>query len=208
MTKIKLKYTSIDEKKDFLEIEFKNKLLIEIENTFLNISESDTAFVRNAKNDKQAAIWYGDLEYKYGNYTPLIGKEFTENMKILSNLISSELELDKDFFNSCYVNRYNNGGIGRHHDNDKIFKSDKSWAGGKEIIVAVFSLGGKANIFIFKDYYDNHVLGNVEAIDNSLYVMNKNFQNRLYHQVGASMGIRYSFTFRHTVKNIKQPLSI
>jgi len=199
MEKIKLKYTSIDEKKDFLNVKFKEELLKEIENTFLNIKETSPSFVRNAKNDKQAAIWYGELDYKYGNYTPLVGLNFTDNMRKLSELIAEELNIDKEFFNSCYVNRYNNGGIGRHHDNDKIFKKDKTWTGGSEIIVAVFSLGANANIFIFNDYHDKHILGKVETQDNHLYIMNKNFQNRLYHQVGASFGIRYSFTFRHTV---------
>jgi len=199
MTNIKLEYTSIDVKNDFLDNEFKKLLFNEIEHTFDLMTDDNPSFIRNSNNDKQSAVWYGKKHYKYGNYKPMVGLDFSENLNKLSKLISLELNIDENYFNSCYVNRYNNGGIGRHHDNDNIFKEDKSWSGGKEIVVAVVSLGGRANIFVFKDYYDKHILGKVEAKDNSLYVMNKNFQNRLYHQVGASLGIRYSFTFRHTV---------
>ena len=45
-----------------------------------------------------------------------------------------------------------------------------------------------------KNFIDSIIVKN-----NSLYIMNKNFQNNLLHKVGNSKDIRYSLTFRNCV---------
>ena len=65
------------------------------------------------------------------------------------------------------------------------------------IIVVVLSLGDEAKISIADK--EKNFIGSIIAENNSLYIMNKDFQNNLLHKVGDSKGIRYSLTFRNCV---------
>jgi hypothetical protein len=125
--------------------------------------------------------------------------EVIEPIMMLARLVEIQSELSYGYLNSCYINKFTNGGIGTHHDNDSIFKIDKSWNGGKDIKVAVISIGGNARISIFDSYNSSKELNSLLVTDGSLYLMDNDFQNNFYHKVGISDGIRYSLTYRHTV---------
>ena len=58
-------------------------------------------------------------------------------------------------------------------------------------------MGGEAKISIADK--DKNFIDSIIAENNSLYIMNKDFQNNLLHKVGDSKGIRYSLTFRNCI---------
>lgn len=174
--------------------------LFNVEGASLSYYKNKGNFIQNnPRSRSQMALWYGDVPYKYGKYHTLTPAKMPELIGKLARLVEEKLGYNVGFFNSVYVNRYENGGIGKHHDNDGIFKMNKSWDGGRDIVVAVVSFGGPSTITLYKSFRSTELAGEVVAENNSLYVMSENFQNRLYHKVGKSDGIRYSYTFRHTV---------
>lgn len=153
------------------------------------------------KNDlTHQAIWYGDELYSYSNGTfNLSPVPIPTILKSIAEKISNKLGYDKDYFNSCYINKFISSGIGKHHDNDKIFRTgNKTWHEGYDIVVATLSVGASSNI---KLYYKGVDL--VEELDvpgNSLYIMPKGTQVDYKHEVKPCIGLRYSFTFRRIEK--------
>jgi hypothetical protein len=170
-----------------------------IEYLFNNIDSSFGNYIQNGKTKYQEALWFGPQKYKYGKYKTLNNVSMPYFVKELANNIEKECNFKEGYLNSCYINKYNNGGIGKHHDNDEIFKEDKSWQGGKEIEVVVFSIGANSIINIYNDFNNKIPIETIESKNNFLYIMSKNFQNNFYHEIGKSNGTRYSFTFRHCV---------
>lgn len=197
---IKVGDSSLSYKENFLGDNYLIDTLYAIDELFSNIDlkRPPGNFIRNKNNYSQQALWFGPKAYKYGKYNILDSEDMPDFVVDLARIIEGELCLEDGFLNSVYINRYDNAGIGKHHDNDLIFKEDKTWNGGKEIIVAVFSIGKDSTISIFNGF-NGPKIAELNAKDNSLYVMNKNFQNIYYHEVGKSNGIRFSFTFRHCV---------
>lgn len=193
---IQIANSSIDLYEDFLGIKYNEEIKLFLEKLFLEYKNCDN-YIRNKNNDSQQALWFGPVDYKYGNFKNLKHKEMLLELKTIAEIIELDLGYEKDYFNSVYINRYDNGGIGYHHDNDSIFKENNDFESGKDIIVAVYSLGANSKISIGNRQKEE--IGNIIAKNNSLYIMNKNFQNNLLHKVGVSNGIRYSLTFRHCV---------
>lgn len=184
--------TSITYQKDFWNKTIDSEL-------FFNQFRNKENYIRNKSDDSHEAIWFGPLNYKYGSFKELKAEPLPIEIKQLAEEIEIRIGFPKDFFNSVYINRYNKAGMGFHHDNDLIFRTgNKKWSDGKDIVVAVFSIGAVSKITIQNRTKDAIPLS-IVAEDNSLYVMNKDFQNNLLHKVGVSKGLRYSYTFRHCV---------
>lgn len=183
------------------DMDFYNDLSISLDVLFENKDYSLENYVQNGKTKYQEAFWFGKEDYKYGKYKTL--KNTNGNMPFyiqeLARKIEKELNYTDCYLNSCYINKYNNGGMGKHHDNDSIFKTDKTWNGGKEIKVVTFSLRNSTNVNIYKEYNDLKPIQTLKVEPNSIYVMEENFQNNFYHEISKSKGVRYSITFRHTV---------
>lgn len=195
MTHIEIKDSSIDLYEDFLGDGYHIGLIYDLDELFKEYNNS-LNYIQNKQNDTHQALWFGPLDYKYGKFKNLKATPLKDWLIELANIIEFECGYEKGFLNSVYINSYNNAGIGYHHDNDSIFKNSKEWNDGKDIIVAVYSIGGDSKISI-AETQNGKEIANIIAKDNSLYIMNKNFQNTLYHKVGNSKGQRYSFTFRH-----------
>lgn len=163
-----------------------------------SIRRMDGNYLSNKNNpNKHMALWFGPVDYQYGKYKSMKSCEMPDFIKHIATIIEDLVGYERDYLNSVYINRYNYSGIGKHHDNDVIFKSDKSWNGGKDIEVAVYSLGGESVISVYDRYDSDTPLVNHIAIHNSVYTMDKNFQNKFYHSVGNSNGVRYSLTYRN-----------
>lgn len=196
MIKKEINTSSIEYYDNFINQGYNEILTKYLENLFIQ-HKYDSNYIQNKSNDTHQALWFGPLDYKYGRFKNLEATNMPEEILCLSKIIENKQNFEKGFLNSVYINRYFGAGIGYHHDNDSIFKSDKSWDGGKDIIVVVLSLGDETKISIAdkeKNFIDSIIVKN-----NSLYIMNKNFQNNLLHKVGNSKDIRYSLTFRNCV---------
>lgn len=187
--KIRIMDTEIIYQKEF----WKKK--IETEKYFEEYRGKDN-YIKNKKDDSHEAIWFGPVGYKYGNYKELKKEEMPKEIKRLAREIEVRMKYEKGYFNSVYINRYNKAGIGYHHDNDRIFRKSNKWEDGKEIIVAVYSIGEECVISINNRLQELETL-KLKVEDNSLYIMEENFQNTLYHKVGNAKRLRYSYTFRH-----------
>lgn len=186
---IKFADTSITYQKDFGDKSINSEF-------FFNKFTDKDNFIKNKKDDSHQAIWFGPVNYKYGSYKELQAEPFPEEIQHLATEIELRMGFPFGYFNSVYINRYDNAGMGFHHDNDRIFRKSYNWNDGKDIVVAVYSIGASSKITI-QNREKNAIPLSILAEDNSLYIMNKNFQNNLLHKVGVSKGIRYSYTFRH-----------
>ncbi len=196
MKKIEFKPSSIDYYENYINQGYNEILTKYLENLFDKYKWEDN-YIQNKSSDKHQALWFGPLDYKYGRFKTLKAKELEGELLILAKMIEFKQGFETNYFNSVYINKYTDVGIGYHHDNDDIFKIDNSWDNGKDIIVAVISLGGEAKISIADK--DKNFVGSIIAENNSLYIMNKDFQNNLLHKVGDSKGVRYSLTFRNCI---------
>lgn len=90
---------------------------------------------------KRQTAWYGDdeLEYKYSGVTR-VAKKWTKTLLEIKYLVE---EICEERFNSCLLNKYQNGStsMGWHSDNEKELKD--------EGIIASVSLG-QTRKFLFK----------------------------------------------------------
>jgi len=202
MESIKIKnLTKLFYKHNLLEENFKVTLNNHIEKLFIKYLNNDNYINNNPRNNSQSALWFGNKDYKYWKYKTLKATYFSNDdiLTKVCRIVSVANNLPENYFNSIYINRFINGGIGKHHDNDFIFKNSKEWIDGKKIIISSLTLGAGCDISIFDNYQNIEPIYKITVNDNSLYTMGENFQNNFLHQVGISKGIRYSLTFRKII---------
>lgn len=188
--------SSIDVFEEFLSYSYSIGLIYDFDELLTKFKGKHN-YIQNKNDESHQALWFGPLDYKYGKFKTLHKEPMTKELINLAEIIELNTGYPKGYFNSVYINCYENAGIGYHHDNDSIFKNSKEWEDGKDIVVAVYSLGDSSKISMATR--DKKLLTSIDANNNSLYIMNKNFQNNLLHQVGKTKGQRISFTFRNCI---------
>lgn len=138
---------------------------------------------------KRKVAWYGDeaFRYPYAGFDK-ISHPWYEELKELRDLIQKTNGL---YFNSCLINRYENGdqGMGWHSDNEKVM--DHTYG------IASLSLGAERR---FKFKHDK-TKKNIDLVlpNGSLLIMQGETQNHWKHSLPKtkkSEDLRINLTFR------------
>ena len=124
MKKIEFKPSSIDYYENYINQGYNEILTKYLENLFIQ-HKYDSNYIQNKSNDTHQALWFGPLDYKYGRFKTLKAKELEGELLILAKMIEFKQGFETNYFNSVYINKYTDAGIGYHHDNDDIFKIDQ-----------------------------------------------------------------------------------
>lgn len=189
----------INKVEEYILTDFIKELFHKKSEDFVNNRGADSNWTHHKADLSHQAIWYGSRDYSYsnGNYE-LKARGMPDIIKSIAEKVSIELGHDKNHFNSCYINRFDSSGIGKHHDNDTIFRDgNKSWHEGYNIVVATVSLGVPTTIKVY-DRYDE-VVDELLVDSRSLYIMPEGSQVHYKHEVKPCNGLRFSLTFRRII---------
>jgi alkylated DNA repair dioxygenase AlkB len=151
---------------------------------------ADTALVNGQviKSGRQAA-WYGDQPYRY-SHSGLLREALVWNLPILDAIRTRVVQVTGARFNSCVLNRYQDGsqGMGWHSDRE---------AKGAHSLIASLSLGATRK-FAFK----HKTSGDLRAMllqHGQLIVMGGTTQQHWMHalmRTSVPVGPRINLTFR------------